>query len=220
MEFTLLWAVLTGFGLMWVVLRLTGQGHEFDRLLGATIWGLAAGRLTAMALAGVNPLTHPADILVVRGGVNPIGATVGALAALIWSARGDRSVLDAITPAAVAAMAGWHGGCLWRDACLGAATDVPWGWALEGSAVGRHPVELYAALLLLGAAWLLTKVRVGAGVRFCLGLAAVAGARLITQPLRPSLSGSALWWYAFGLIVAVSMALVARRRTTGSVSTR
>lgn len=211
MEFTLLAAALTGVAAMWSMLRLTGDHDEFDRLIGAGVVGLFVGRLAAMVTAGVNPITNPLDILIVRGGVDTGWAALGAIAALAWSAKGDWQVLDLVTPAAILGIAGWHLGCLWRGTCLGAAGEVPWGWALEASDVTRHPVELYAALLMIIAAIALHRARFAPGVRAGLGLAVVAGARLLTQPLRPSLGLGPVWWYAAGLVLAVVFVLTHRR---------
>lgn len=219
MEFTLLAAAVTAVAVMWLALRLTGRAGEFDLLVTAAVVGLLTGRLVAMVLAGVNPITRPLDILIVRGGVDTVGAAVGAVAYLAWTTRGRREILDGVAPAAVAGMAGWHFGCLWRGTCLGAAADIPWGWALSGSDIVHHPVELYAAGLLAVAAWALTRIPAGNGRRALLALAAVAAARLITQPLRPSLSGGTSWWYGAAVLLGVAGAiLVGRRRTPMSPS--
>lgn len=208
MEFTLLAAALTGVGATWVVLRLAGLSSRFDLLLGAAAVGMAAGRLAAMIAAGVNPITNPLDILVIRGGVDTVTAAATAIAYLVWSVRADHDVLDSIAPAAVAGMAGWHGGCLWRGACLGAAGDVPWGWALPGSDIVRHPVEIYAAALMALGAVVLVRLPGASGRRAALALSVVAGARLVTEPLRPSLGGGLVWWYTIGVIAAVMVAAV------------
>lgn len=190
-------AALTGVAGAWVVLRLGGHASLFDLLLGGVLSGVLVGRLVAMVAAGVNPLVSPLDILVVRGGVDPVGATVGALAYLLWSARSEPGRLDLLAAPAVAGMAAWHAGCLWRGSCLGVAGDVPWGWALAGSEVIRHPVEMYAAALLAVAAWLLYRYRpVGSAG---LALAATAGARLVTEPLRPGLGAGPEGWYALAV---------------------
>lgn len=213
MEFTLLAAALTGVAALWIALRLGGHLSEFDRLLGAAAVGLFAGRLVAMVASGINPLTNPFDILIVRGGVSTVGAATGALAYLAWSARSDLAILDAVAPATLAGLAGWHAGCLWRGTCLGAATDLPWGWALEGSDVSRHPVELYTAILLAAGAWSLTRIHRPSGVVTALALAVAAGARLITEPLRPSLTGGPVAWYAAAVAIGAVGALVLARRS-------
>lgn len=212
MEFTLLAAALTGLAAAWFTVTRTGQPEELDRLLGAATAGLLLGRLVAMVAAGVDPLSHPGDILIVRGGVSTVGATAGALAYLLWSARGDLRLLDALAPSAVAGMAGWHAGCLWRGSCLGTASDLPWTWALPGSEVGRHPVELYAALSMALAAWALSRLRPPAGAVALVALAAVAATRLATEPLRPSLTGGPVWWYAAAVALGLTGAAGLRRR--------
>jgi len=211
MEFTLLAAALTGVVGLWLVLRLLGLAPEFDRLLGAAAVGLFAGRLVAMVGAGVNPLVNPFDVLIVRGGVSTVGAAVGSLAYLAWSARRDLRILDAVSPAVLAGLSGWHAGCLWRGTCLGAATELPWGWALAGSDVSRHPVELYAAVLLALGAWALTRIHRPIGVEASLALATAAGARLLTEPLRPSLTGGPVWWYAAGVVIGIGGAILLDR---------
>lgn len=212
MEFTLLWAALTGFALLWIFLRLVGAGTEFDRLIGAAMVGLLVGRLVAMIGAGVNPITNPMDILVVRGGVDTVGAGLGAIVALLWSARDEIPIVDVVAPAALAGLAGWHGGCVWRNACLGAAGEVPWGWALDGSTIVRHPVELYAAILLLISAWSLTRIRPGIGTRAGFALMAAGGVRLLTQPWRPSLSGGPVWWYLAAVTLGALIVAMTRLR--------
>ena len=87
MEFTLLFAALTGVGFAWIGVRIQrhrGLLSEVDKptdvLIGGIGFGIIAGRLAAMALAGVNPLTNPADVLLVRGGVDTVVASTSAIA--------------------------------------------------------------------------------------------------------------------------------------------
>ena len=103
---------------------------------------------------GVNPLTNPGDIIIVRAGVATGPAALAALAVLIALARTEIVVVaDGLAAAALGGLAGWHAGCLARDACLGTPSDLPWALSLEGSDITRHPVEIYAAaLFLIGAA--------------------------------------------------------------------
>ena len=207
MEFTLLWAVLTAVALAWLGLRIWSEGipeRSFDWLLGATVIGLLIGRVTAMTLQGVNPITNPADLIIVRGGVHTGAATLAFVVTLAWSTRSTRHALDALAPAILLGMAGWHAGCLWRGACLGSPGDFPWNWPLEGSLVTRHPVELYAAIGLAVAAWLVSRLGWRLWLRAGTALAAVAGARLLTEPLRPSITGGPALWYWAGLFVGIA----------------
>ncbi len=209
MEFTLLAAALTGLATAWLSLRLepgASVSSGFDSLLGAGLIGVFSGRVAAMIESGISPLTRPGDILAIRGGVHSAVAAITAIGFLAWTHRHDipRS-LDALAPAIVAGMAGWHGGCVWRGACLGARADVPWGWARPGSEVVRHPVELYTAALLLLSTWLVLRLArrgrpwTAAGA----GLAAVAGARLITEPLRLTLGSTPGWLLAAGVVAGI-----------------
>jgi prolipoprotein diacylglyceryltransferase len=217
MEFTLLWAALTAAVLGWLGIRIWPEGlpdRPADRLLGAGAIGLLVGRITAMIAQGTNPLLHPGDILVVRGGVHTAGATIGALVAYLWSVRGELRYLDAMTPPALRALAGWHGGCLWRGTCLGTTTDLPWAFAEPGSVVSRHPVELYVALALTLAAWAASRLSFRTLRRAGFGLAAAGMVRLLTEPLRLSLTGGPTGWYIAAITVGLIAALAGPRFTT------
>lgn len=221
MEFTLLWAALTATVLGWLGTRIWPEGlpdRPADRLMGAGAIGLLVGRITAMIAQGTNPLLHPGDILVVRGGVHTAGATIGAVVAYLWSVRGELRYLDAITPAALLALAGWHGGCLWRGACLGTTSGLPWAFAEPGSVVSRHPVELYVALTLTLGAWAVARLSFRPLLRSGFGLAAAGIVRLLTEPLRLSLTGGPTGWYIAAITVGLIAALVGPRLLTTRAS--
>lgn len=206
MEFTLLWAALTGVVFARVGTRLWPEGlpdHATDRMVGAAGAGLLVGRLTAMLTQGTNPLSHPGDILIVRGGVHTGAATIGAIVTYLWSAGWRIAHLDATAPAAVLGLAGWKAGCVWRGACLGTASDLPWAWSAPGSAITRHPVEIYAAIGLVAAAFIMARLSDRPMLRSGVGLAAAGAVLLATQPLRPSLTGGPVAWYAAAVVVGV-----------------
>ena len=185
MEFTLLGAALTGAVGIWFGLRLPGvrsRTREMDRpwdvLVGAAAIGVFSGRLVEMVMVGVNPLTNPFDVILVRGGVDTVAASIAALATLVWVFRTDLTALDVLAPAVLLGLAGWHAGCLWTGSCLGSATGGDWGFTLPGSGVGRHPTELYAALALVALAFAVTRP----GTPFVatgLALAAAGAVRLV-----------------------------------------
>ncbi len=223
MEFTLLWQA--GLGIVATVIVARTQNRRVvvepgvdlgDRLVGAAVAGLVAGRITAMILQGVNPILRPADILVVRGGVHTGAATMAALASLAWGLRHNLwRNLDAAAPAALAGLAGWHAGCVFRDACLGAASSLPWALAQSGSTISRHPVEIYAAglyalaataSLLMGRGW-------RPGVLAGFAIAVAGGIRLVTQPLRPSIGGGPVGWYLAGVVAGIGISAWNRVRT-------
>lgn len=221
MEFTLLWAVLTAVAIGWLGLRIWSNrlpDHSFDVLIGAGVAGLVIGRLTGMLLQGVNPLASPGDIIIVRGGVHTGAAAIAFLAMLTWSTRSTREALDAIAPATLFALAGWHAGCVWRGACLGTTSDLPWAWALDGSAVTRHPVELYAALGLAVGAWLVSRLGWQTWLRAGAALTIASAIRLVTEPMRPSITGGPVGWYLAG-VVAGTILLTAGHRLIRSRAT-
>ncbi len=223
MEFTLLAAAAAGLLALTLELRwerwrgLPGAGGDLSEIaFTAAIAGLLVGRLAAMIGDGVNPLLHPADVLVVRGGVATGPASLGALAWVAWAGRRQLwQVADGLSAAALAGLAGWHAGCLARGACLGTPSDLPWAYGQGGSAVTRHPVELYAATLLTVAALAMARWRrVGRprpGVAASLALAMAGGVRLVTEPMRPALSHGPVGWY--GAAVVVGIAAVGWRAT-------
>lgn len=206
MEFNLLWAALTGVALAWLGTRIWPDRlpqRAPDLMVGAAAAGLLVGRLTAMAIQGINPLANPADILIVRGGVHTGAASLGALVVLAWALRRDPARLDALAPAALLGLAGWHAGCLWRDACLGIGSGLPWAYAAAGGDVTRHPVELYAAGALLLGALLVSRLPWRLLMRAGVALSLAGVIRLATEPLRLTILGGPVAWYAAGTIVGV-----------------
>lgn len=209
MEFTLLWAALTGVGLMWVGTRLWIDGlppKPTDALIGAATIGLIVGRLAAMLGQGINPVTHPLDIILVRGGVDTGFASLSAISMLLWTTRRNTSYMDALAPAALLGLAGWHAGCLWRSACLGTASGLPWTWTQPGSTVTRHPVEIYAAIALATAGYLVSRLSKRAFLRFGVALAAAGLIRLAMEPMRHSIMGAPVGWYLAAAVVGVAVA--------------
>ncbi|MBN2114181.1 MAG: prolipoprotein diacylglyceryl transferase [Acidimicrobiia bacterium] len=223
MEFTLLGAVAVAvvtFGVtLWFEAGRTNPAGSSRRLgdaaLAAALSGLLAGRLAAMVAGGNDPLAHPADIVVVRAGVDTGFAALAALAVLALYARHNLwRTLDCLAPAALAGLAAWHLSGLFRGAWLGTSSSLPWAVAQEGSTVTRHPVEVYAALgLLLGALALhLWKRRTPLpGIVGAAALVVASGVRLGTEPLRLGLGSGPDWWYAAG--AALGMLLLGWRLT-------
>jgi prolipoprotein diacylglyceryltransferase len=217
MEFTLLFAVLTAVAVMWVARKLLSDRLEnvdspIDALIGSATVGLIAGRLAAMVADGVNPLTNPLEIILVRAGVMTGVAAPVAVAVLLWTWREHvPKWVDATAPVAVAGVAGWHAGCVWRGACLGTTSNLPWAFAIEGSNITRHPVEIYTAILLALFAVGIARVRLGPWAATGLGITATALARLVTQPLRPSLTGGPVVFYLVAVAVGLAVAVFGTR---------
>jgi prolipoprotein diacylglyceryltransferase len=219
MEFTLLFAVLTAVAFLWAssrlfARRLTEIPHAVDTLIGVASIGLFAGRIGAMILDGVNPITNPFQIILVRAGVDTAIAATAAVMALLWTTRARiPGWIDALAPMAVAGVAGWHGGCVWRGTCLGAASDLPWAFALPGSSVTRHPVEIYAALAMLTWALIVNRLPMRPWLPTGAAVAGLALVRLATEPVRPSLDGGPVWFYGFALVAGVGLGLLGDRLT-------
>lgn len=225
MEFTLLGAVVFAYVAFWVTMWWEGpRGNAagcarspFDTAVAATMAGLLAGRLASMIGGGVNPLTNPADILIVRSGVATGPAALTGLLVYGWLSRSELiAMFDAVAPAAVAGLAGWHAGCLVRGTCLGTQSDLPWAMTQPGSTITRHPVEIYAAVLMgvvAGVlAWWKYRGRPAVGLPAGIALAAASAVRLVTEPLRTALGTGPVWWYVAGVACGLAVAVVAHRR--------
>lgn len=214
MEFSLLWSALTAALATWIGLRAWGErlpASSADRLLAATLAGLVTGRVTAMITQGTNPLTNPAELIVIRGGVDTIAATGAFVATLLWSTRRSPGAVDAMAPSILLGVAAWHGSCLWTSTCLGTPSALPWAWAQDGSVVTRHPVELYAALALAVGALFVSRLGWRLWLRSGVALSFAAGTRLLTEPLRPSLDGGPTIWYLAAVILGVLAAVAGGR---------
>ena len=216
MEFTLLGAaaIATGaaYGMLWWEAKRGNAarcaGNLWETALVSVVVGIFVGRLVAMLIDGVNPLAHPMDVMLVRSGVSTVGASIGTAVVFLWQSRKEPiAMADGISAAALAGLAGWSAGCLVRGTCLGTASDLPWAMAQEGGTVTRHPVGIYAAVLLavaaIALAWWKAYRRPSAGMPASLAIVATATVRLATEPMQPSLSGGPVWFYAAALVVGL-----------------
>jgi hypothetical protein len=217
MEFTLLAAAAIAGAAAYVMLWWEARhgnaarctGNLWEAGVASAVAGIFIGRIVAMLIDGVNPIAHPLDVILVRSGVSTVGASLGAAAVFIWLARREPvGMADGISAAALAALAGWHAGCLVRGTCLGTASDLPWAMAQTGSEVTRHPVGIYAALMLgvaaIGLAWWKAYRTPPSGTPASIAVIAAAGTRLVLEPLQPSISGGPVWFYAAGLAVGIA----------------
>ncbi|GMQ94040.1 MAG: hypothetical protein BMS9Abin12_1522 [Acidimicrobiia bacterium] len=219
MEFTLLASAAVAVGAFWLMLRWEAKRGNaagcaldlWDAGLTAGAVGLLVGRLTSMVLVGINPLTDPTQIILVRSGVSTAGASIGAVLAFAFLARKALfEASDAIAPAVLSGLAGWHAGTLITGSWLGTVSDLPWAQAVKGSDITRHPVELYAAGLYLVAAMGIAlwkqRGRPPLGAPASLALAAAGGVRVITEPMRISLFGGPVWLYVGSIVLGVGVA--------------
>ncbi len=230
MEFSLLGAAAIGVFGFWIMIRWEAKRGNaagcavdlWDSGLVAAIAGLFIGRIVSMIQTGVNPLTEPLQIMLMRSGVSTVAVVIGALLVFSYLAR-DALVdaADGIAPAALMGLAGWYAGCLATGSCLGAESSLPWAVALPGSQITRHPVEIYAAIgmALVSIALALWKQYGRPAPGSVAGLAVLSASviRLATEPLRISLTGGPTLLYSVGVLAGSAMfvvSVVVRRRTT------
>ena len=201
---------LTGVAGLWVGVRLWPDqlpDRPLDRLIGAAAIGLFAGRLAAMIGQGVNPLTNLGDILIVRGGVSIAAASLGAVVAFMIPLRWDLSYLDAAAPAVLMGLAGWHAGCLWRGACLGTLSDLPWTWAQSPGGAGRHPVELYAAIGFAVGAFVVSQLPWQLLLRSGSAIVIAGIVRVATELVRPSIGPGPVVLYLIAITAGAGLVL-------------
>lgn len=228
MEFTLLAAAAIAVGAFWLMLRWEAKRGNaagcaldlWDAGLTAGAVGLLVGRLVAMAQVGINPLSDPAQIILVRSGVSTVGASIAALLMFAFLAR--KSLLessDAIGPSALAGLAGWHLGSIVTGSWLGTVSSLPWAQTAAGSGITRHPVEIYTAALLLIAAFAIAtwkqRGRPPLGAAAGLSMAAAGAIRLATETIRVSLTGGPVLFYATAIVGGIAIVVwsaVAPRR--------
>ncbi len=231
MEFTLLGAAAiaagAAYGMLWWEAKRGNAarcaGNLWETALVSVVIGIFIGRIVTMLIDGVNPIAHPLDIMLVRSGVSTVGASIGAAVVFLWQSRKEPiAMADGISAAALAGLAGWAAGCIVRGTCLGTTSDLPWALAQGGSTLTRHPVGIYAALLLaiaaIAIAWWKAYRRPVPGMPASLAVVAAAAVRLVTEPMQPSLSGGPVWFYATALVVGlvgvVWFGVVGSRRST------
>lgn len=220
MEFTLLAAAAIAVGAFWLMLRWEAKRGNaagcaldlWDAGLTAGAVGLLVGRLVAMAQVGINPLSDPAQIILVRSGVSTVGASIAGLLMFVFLAR--KSLLeasDAIGPSALAGLAGWHLGSVVTGSWLGTVSSLPWAQSASGSDITRHPVEIYTAVLLVIAAFAIAtwkqRGRPPLGTPAGLSLASAGAIRLVTESLRISLAGGPILLYAAAVAGGLGVAL-------------
>lgn len=218
MEFTLLGSAAIAVACLYAMLWWEAERGNvvecsrslWDIALSATVVGVLAGRVAAMIGDGVSPITNPGDLVIVRAGVATGWASLAAIGTAAWLGRRELwPVLDGLAPASLAGLAGWHAGCLTRDACLGSPSDLPWAMSQAGSTISRHPVELYAALAFAVAATGLAAWRRRPrplGLAAAVALTVAGAVRLLTEPLRPALGTGPVGWYAAAVICGLAVA--------------
>ena len=193
----------------------------FGDLLGAVLAGLAAGRLAYVLAEGIDLLGRPLDFVMVRGGIAPGPAALAALGYLAWTCRSNLAArMDHLAPAALLGLAVWEAGCWWQGACLGTPSELWWAVALPGSEVTRHPVGLYAAVLLAaGAVWLLSFPLPRKGATAAAGLGWASAIRLAVPLWSVGAWSNWTWWYLSGLMVGLLGLAASFRFSEGTSNT-
>lgn len=164
-------------------LRVAARDHglsvpAYADLLSIAVWALVGGRAWYAAVEWQFFLRYPLALFSVQdGGLAVPGLLLGGLwglrglaatGALAWTA-----LPLLLAPALAAGRAVQVAGCVVTECMVGASANVPWA-APQDSA--RHPIALYA-VLLLAAAWFVAS-RASSGSRRWLGIGAYLGAEL------------------------------------------
>ncbi len=192
---------------LWTGRRRQPPDYEgpFGDLMGAVLAGLAVGRLVYLLGEGVDLLARPMDLLVLRGGISPAAAALAALGYLVWTCRSDLwGRMDYLAPAGLWGLAVWEAGCWWQGVCLGSQSGLWWTMGLPGSDLTRHPVGMYAALLLLLGAWWLGGWNLpGRGVATWAALGWASLVRLVVPLWSVETWSRPTWWYLAGFLAGL-----------------
>jgi hypothetical protein len=192
MEFSLLGSAAIGVFGFWVILRYEAKRGNaagcavdlWDAGIVSAVAGLFAGRIAAMLAAGIDPLTNPAQIILIRSGVSTTVTALVTIATFALLSRKDLiAAADGISAAALAGLVELYTAAIVVTAAVGIAL-----WKQHG----RPPAASPAGVALIAA----------------------SGARLVTEPLRISLSGGPVLLYAAGVAVGTAVVIwsvVARR---------
>lgn len=187
----------------------------FSDVLGAVLIGMAVGRLAYVLGEGIDLLAHPMELVLIRGGVAPVPAAIAGVCSLAWICRSDLlHRMDRMAPAVLAGLAVWEGGCWWQGACLGSPSGLWWAMTLSGSDLTRHPVGVYAALLLVtGALWLWWRPLRWKGAGAAAGLGWASAVRLAVPLWSVGVWSNWTWWYLVGLLVGLGGVVAAQLKS-------
>jgi len=144
----------------------SGLPPEASNAAVAGVFGglLGAKLLWTLEFTGNAPM---ADLLFSRGGLSWFGGLAGGVGAGLWMLRRHRVPLVRGLAAAAPALAVGHAigriGCFLVGDDYGRPTDLPWGVAfpmgLPPTDIPVHPTQLYEAIALAAAAWMLIRWR-------------------------------------------------------------
>jgi phosphatidylglycerol:prolipoprotein diacylglycerol transferase len=163
--------VILGFGAgLWLATRLARRrGLPGDAFLDAAVVILFAGVIGARLLfVGLNWSEYSRNILEVtalwRGGMSFHGGVIAGVLAGAWYLRRHRLPVAAMADTAAPGLALGYAigriGCFLNGCCYGGPTNLPWGvhFPVPGAdpAALYHPAQLYATIISLGLAGLLT----------------------------------------------------------------
>ena len=125
-----------------------------DTTSGALLFGVAVGRLAAVAIDDPGSLTSLSDLLIVRSGVEFWPGVAAGVGWIAFRAQRDHvppaERLAAITAPALVAWACYEATCLLRDGCPGPVTTF--GLRPDGLVQRMFPVSLGVAAAAAGAA--------------------------------------------------------------------
>ena len=134
--------------------RTTNRRNLLDSSIGPAILGLLAGRVVAMLLEDPRSLARPADILVLRGGVELWPAvSMGVVAGFLATRRDGRNEWAALAdsaPSALVAYASYEAACLARSGCFGPVSKI--GLIPPGLTSAMVPVGLVVAIAIVALA--------------------------------------------------------------------
>jgi prolipoprotein diacylglyceryltransferase len=211
-------AYFVGARVYWTQARSQPSPPGVDRwlLLGCAVFGAALGSKGLHALEHFPTLVERAELSLWLGGKSVLGGFLGGTLGVELGKKllgWPHSTGDAWVPALTIGLVIGRIGCqlsgLW-DQTYGNATSLPWAWDY-GDDVGRHPVALYEALLVLALFALVRRRWPAPGATFAAFMAGYCVLRFGLEFLKPPfgpVAGDTLPAVLLGGLTAIQWAAV------------
>jgi hypothetical protein len=203
--------------------RTSDRRDLVDAALVPAMMGLLAGRLAAIVLGDPNSLTRPADILVLRGGVEFWPGLAVALLVMMWASRQSLPALPARladgAPYALVAYAAYEAACLVRSGCFGPSTTI--GLVPRGIASRMFPVGLVVAVAAVGLAGVVRRsARRDSITRCALAIGGLATIRTVASVWLPKIGSGPSRQHVESMAVAAGVVMFVVGRALASRFTR
>jgi uncharacterized membrane protein YhaH (DUF805 family) len=196
----------------WPLRTVEPPASLLDVALGPALAGLAVGRLTAVALDDPRSLLSPADLLIIRSGVELWPGVMAATALAAWSARRvGVAAIDRLAdgaPFALVSYAGYEVTCPFRGGCFG--PEAPVGLRPPGLTTTMVPVGILIAVAVAVGAFVVRRLAdrgASGGLIPVMAILVVASVRAVGSIWLPHVGSGPTRQHLTSAIVAVIAAV-------------